>query len=105
MIIPSIDLMNGNAVQLVGGKEMALDAGDPRPIAEKFGRVGEIAVIDLDAALSQGSNREVIEDLLKLAPCRVGGGIRDVETALDWLDKGARKVILGTHICFVGDGA
>jgi phosphoribosyl-ATP pyrophosphohydrolase/phosphoribosyl-AMP cyclohydrolase len=96
MIIPSIDLMNGNAVQLVGGKEMALDAGDPRPIAEKFGRVGEIAVIDLDAALSQGSNREVIEDLLKIAPCRVGGGIRDVETALDWLDKGARKVILGT---------
>ena len=96
MIIPSIDLMNGNAVQLVGGKEMALDAGDPRPIAEKFGRVGEIAVIDLDAALSQGSNREVIEDLLKIAPCRVGGGIRDVETALDWLDKGACKVILGT---------
>ena len=63
MIIPSIDLMNGNAVQLVGGKEMALDAGDPRPIAEKFGRVGEIAVIDLDAALSQGNNRAVIEDL------------------------------------------
>ena len=96
MIIPSIDLMNGNAVQLVGGKEMALDAGDPRPIAEKFGRVGEIAVIDLDAALSQGSNREVIEELVKIAPCRVGGGIRDVETALEWLDKGARKVILGT---------
>lgn len=96
MIIPSIDLMNGNAVQLVGGKEMALDAGDPRPIAEKFGRVGEIAVIDLDAALSQGNNRAVIEDLLKIAPCRVGGGIRDVDTALEWLDKGARKVILGT---------
>jgi len=96
MIIPSIDLMNGNAVQLVGGKEMALDAGDPRPIAEKFGRVGEIAVIDLDAALSQGNNRAVIKDLLKIAPCRVGGGIRDVDTALEWLDMGARKVILGT---------
>jgi phosphoribosylformimino-5-aminoimidazole carboxamide ribonucleotide (ProFAR) isomerase len=28
--------------------------------------------------------------------CRVGGGIRDVETAVAWLDKGAAKVILGT---------
>ena len=51
MIIPSIDLQSGLAVQLVGGKDKALDAGDPRPIAELFGRVGEIAVIDLDAAL------------------------------------------------------
>ncbi len=36
MIIPSIDLMGGQAVQLVGGKEKALDAGDPRPIAERY---------------------------------------------------------------------
>ena len=96
MIVPSIDLMNGSAVQLVGGERMELDAGDPRPIAERFGRVGEIAVIDLDAALGKGSNAGVIEELLKIAPCRVGGGIRDVETAIGWLDKGAQKVILGT---------
>jgi phosphoribosyl-ATP pyrophosphohydrolase/phosphoribosyl-AMP cyclohydrolase len=96
VIVPSIDLMNGNAVQLVGGEEMAIDAGDPRPIAEKFGRVGEIAVIDLDAAMGQGGNAGVIDDLLKIADCRVGGGIRDVETAIRWLDAGASKVILGT---------
>ncbi len=96
MIIPSIDLQNGHAVQLIGGKEMALDAGDPRPIADRFGRVGEVAVIDLDAAFGTGSNREVILDLLKRAPCRVGGGIRDLETARFWLDAGARKIILGT---------
>ena len=81
MIIPSIDLMDGNAVQLVGGREKAIDAGDPRPIAERFARAGEIAVIDLDAALGQGSNAEVIEDLLRIGRCRVGGGIRDVESA------------------------
>ena len=97
MIIPSIDLMDGNAVQLVGGREKAIDAGDPRPIAERFARVGEIAVIDLDAALGQGSNADVIEDLLKIGRCRVGGGIRDVETARRWLDAGAAKVILGTR--------
>ena len=96
MIIPSIDLQSGNAVQLVGGKELAIDAGDPRPIADVFGRVGEIAVIDLDAALGTGTNRETILELLSRAPCRVGGGIRDVDTARFWLDAGARKIILGT---------
>jgi phosphoribosyl-ATP pyrophosphohydrolase len=94
--VPSIDLMDGQAVQLIGGEAKALDAGDPRPIAEKFGRVGEIAVIDLDAALGRGSNAELIRELLAIAPCRVGGGIRDAESAVRWLDAGARSVILGT---------
>lgn len=96
MIIPSIDLMNGRAVQLLGGREKVLDAGDPVPIAERFRLAGEIAVIDLDAALGQGSNAETIRRLLKVASCRVGGGIRTLDQALDWLDAGAAKVILGT---------
>ncbi len=96
MIVPSIDLMGGQTVQLVGGKEKALDAGDPRPLADRFGRVGEIAVVDLDAALEQGSNEALIEELLTRARCRVGGGIRSVERARSWLDRGAAKVILGT---------
>ncbi len=96
MIVPSIDLMDGHAVQLVGGKEKKLDAGDPRPIAERFRLAGEIAVVDLDAALGRGDNRAIIEELCRIAPCRVGGGIRDVDTALRWLDAGATKVVLGT---------
>jgi len=98
MIIPSIDLMNGHAVQLVGGKadRLEVDAGDPIPIALQFRIAGEIAVIDLDAALGNGSNAEIIKKLVKLAPCRVGGGIRDVETAIQWLNNGAKKIILGT---------
>ena len=96
MLIPSIDIQDQEVVQLIGGKEKALSAGDPQPLAEKFGRVGDVAVIDLDAALGRGSNREQIRALLDIAPCRVGGGIRDVETALDWLNAGAQKVILGT---------
>ncbi len=96
MIIPSIDLMDGQTVQLVGGREKALDAGDPKPILEQFRLAGEVAVIDLDRALSKGSNQGLIEPLLGMAPCRVGGGIRDVESAIRWLDAGAAKVILGT---------
>lgn len=96
MIVPSIDLMGGRAVQLRQGATLEIDAGDPRPLAEKFSVAGEVAVIDLDAALGRGDNSSVIRELLSLAPCRVGGGIRSREAALDWLDAGARRVILGT---------
>lgn len=98
MIIPSIDLIKGCAVQLVGGKEenLKVNAGDPVPIAKKFRIAGEIAVVDLDAALSKGSNKETILKLIQIASCRVGGGIRDVETALYWLNAGAAKIVLGT---------
>jgi phosphoribosyl-AMP cyclohydrolase / phosphoribosyl-ATP pyrophosphohydrolase len=96
MIVPSIDLQDGHAVQLIGGETKALDAGDPRPLARRYGLVGEIAVVDLDAALGNGSNAAVIEDLLDLAPCRVGGGIRDTASAIQWLDRGALQVVLGT---------
>ncbi len=96
MIVPSIDLIEGEAVQLVQGREIALNAGDPRPLARRFGLVGEVAVVDLDGALGKGSNRGVIEELCRIAPCRVGGGIRSVSQALDWLDLGAEKVVLGT---------
>lgn len=96
MIIPSIDLMSGQTVQLVGGRELRIQAGDPQPIAKRFSVAGEVAVIDLDAAKGTGSNRDIILPLLRIAECRVGGGIRDAETALRWLDAGAKKVILGT---------
>ena len=51
MIIPSIDLQGGQTVQLIGGEELEIEAGDPIPIARKFRLAGEIAVIDLDAAM------------------------------------------------------
>jgi phosphoribosyl-ATP pyrophosphohydrolase len=96
VLIPSIDLQGGQAVQLVQGKRLAIEAGDPRPLLEKFARVGEVAVIDLDAAMGTGDNRELIRELVAMAPCRVGGGIRDAAAAVEWLDAGAAKVILGT---------
>ncbi len=96
MIVPSIDLMEGQAVQLVGGREKALDAGDPRPIAERFALAGEIAVVDLDAAIGQGSNTGLVRELLRLAPCRFGGGVRDYRTAANWFDAGAVKLVIGT---------
>lgn len=96
MIVPSIDLRGGHAVQLERGETLKIDAGPPGPIAERFGRAGEIAVIDLDAAFSEGDNRALIDELCGKYRCRVGGGLRSVEAALDRLDAGAEQVILGT---------
>jgi phosphoribosyl-ATP pyrophosphohydrolase len=96
MIVPSIDIMNGRAVQLRYGREHVLDGGDPLERLEQFAVVGEVAVVDLDAALGQGSNAGLIQTMVRRGPCRVGGGIRSLNAARAWLDAGARKVVLGT---------
>lgn len=96
MIIPSIDLVGGNAVQLVGGERQAIDAGDPLDILDRFSRVGEVAVVDIDAARGEGDNSELIAEMCRRARVRVGGGIRAAEQALRWLDAGAEKVVIGT---------
>jgi phosphoribosyl-ATP pyrophosphohydrolase len=96
MIIPSIDIMDGRAVQLKRGRDVVLDGGDPLERLRELAVVGEVAVVDLDAALGRGSNDELVRRMVRLAPCRVGGGIRTPEAARDWLDAGAEKVVLGT---------
>jgi len=96
MIVPSIDLMQGRAVQLRGGRDFVLDGGDPLVRLEEFALAGEVAVVDLDAALGKGSNAAVIHEMVRRAPCRVGGGIRDLDTARAWLDAGAARVMIGT---------
>ncbi len=96
MIVPSIDIMGGRAVQLRRGEEFVLDGGDPIARLEEFSVAGEVAVVDLDAAFGQGSNAELIRDLVRRAPCRVGGGIRDLDSARRWLDAGAVQIMIGT---------
>jgi len=96
VIIPCIDLMDGKVVQLVQGREKALEGDSPDEMLRKFAAFPEIQVIDLDAALGRGSNDELVRMLASKARCRVGGGVRSVERAIALVEQGAHRVIVGT---------
>jgi phosphoribosylformimino-5-aminoimidazole carboxamide ribotide isomerase len=96
MIIPCIDLMDGKVVQLVQGRDKALEVDNPLVILDRFKAFPEIQVIDLDAAMGRGSNDDLVRLVASRAASRVGGGVRSVERAKALVEQGAHKVIVGT---------
>ena len=103
MVIASIDIQKGKVVQLKQGEELILQRDNADELTEEFNRYGEVAVIDLDAAMNKGSNIEMIKPLLRKAECRVGGGIRTAEQAKELVSFGARKIIIGSSAFRAGD--
>ncbi len=98
MLIPSIDLMGGKIVQLVQGEKKALEFDDFEYWIERFSAYPLVQLIDLDAAMGRGSNRELIATICKRLPCQTGGGIRDVARASELLACGAKRVIFGSAL-------
>lgn len=96
MIVPCIDLMGGKVVQLVQGREKALEGGTPIEMLQRFSAFPQIQVIDLDAAMSKGSNDDLVELVASRAVARVGGGVRTPERARALIEQGAYRVIVGT---------
>jgi phosphoribosylformimino-5-aminoimidazole carboxamide ribotide isomerase len=96
VIIPCIDLMGGKVVQLVQGREKALEGEPPLETLSRFKAFPEIQIIDLDAAIGSGSNEKLIELLAPRAVTRIGGGVRSAARARRLVDCGAAKVIIGT---------
>jgi phosphoribosylformimino-5-aminoimidazole carboxamide ribotide isomerase len=102
MLIPSIDLMDGKIVQLVQGSRKALEFDDFREWVDRFSKYSLVQLIDLDAAMGRGNNRDAVRELARQLPCQVGGGIRSIQTAEAALSLGARRVILGSSLICEG---
>ncbi|MBX8633312.1 MAG: 1-(5-phosphoribosyl)-5-[(5-phosphoribosylamino)methylideneamino] imidazole-4-carboxamide isomerase [Thermoplasmata archaeon] len=105
-IIPSIDLRRGKVVKLVGGvpDSEVFQSSSPVSLLEHWESQGarRIHVVDLDSAFGEPSseNWDALEVLLSSATAKiqVGGGIRNSEAVVKYLDMGADAVIVSTII-------
>jgi len=100
-VIPSVDIMRGRCVQLVGGRPgTGKKYGDPVDVAQRWVAEGAnyLHIVDLDAAMGTGDNFKQVAEVLANARvnAQVGGGIRTIERACEFLGIGADRVILGT---------
>lgn len=96
MVISSIDLKGGEVVQLKNGKDLVLKREDPLSLIKEFDRYGKVAVVDLDAAMGEGDNLDLMKSLLRKGDVRCGGGIRTTKRAKELVSLGAQKVIVGS---------
>ena len=102
MLIPCIDLQNGQAVQLVHGRKRELAIADVFGLLERFASYKWLHVIDLDAAMRKGQNNRLVKELCRQASderkmkVRAGGGIRTARRAEALLQCGAEQVIVGS---------
>ncbi len=106
-VYPAVDVQGGRAVRLTEGDPAreTVYFDDPRDAAAHWVRLGarDLHVVDLDAALGRGDNRDVIRALTRRVAAEspetvrveLGGGVRDVETARAWLSL-VHRVVLGT---------
>jgi phosphoribosylformimino-5-aminoimidazole carboxamide ribotide isomerase len=102
IIYPNITLRGGRCVNLVRGRidEPIVFDADPVETAVSYAHAGAewLHVVDLDAIAGDGSNGEIIREIIRRAnaPVMVGGGIRSAEQVREWCDAGAGRMVFGT---------
>jgi phosphoribosylanthranilate isomerase len=103
IVIPAVDIRRGRVVRLREGRSEDETAytNDPVAAAKTFLEAGaeRLHVVDLDAALGTGENRDAVLQVLASASGRVqvGGGIRALDAAATLLDSGADRIVIGTE--------
>jgi phosphoribosylformimino-5-aminoimidazole carboxamide ribotide isomerase len=105
LIIPAIDIKNGNCVRLLQGDpdKETVYSDDPVKMALKFQEMGAelVHVVDLDGAFSGKTvNRDLVVRISHTAkvPIEIGGGIRTADAAKNYIDSGIKRIILGTVV-------
>jgi phosphoribosylformimino-5-aminoimidazole carboxamide ribotide isomerase len=102
VVIPAIDVRGGRVVRLRRGDPATetVYGDDPAAVARRFDAAGvrRIHLVDLDAALGTGSNRDVVGAVCAAVHARVqvGGGLRSLQALRDVLAAGAARAVLGT---------
>jgi phosphoribosylformimino-5-aminoimidazole carboxamide ribotide isomerase len=102
-LIPAIDLRHGRAVRLRQGDDAraTVYGDDPVALLEGYARAGvpRVHVVDLDAALGESSQRELIARMAAVdTKIQLGGGLRD-RAAIDWaLAAGIDRVVIGSLV-------
>lgn len=103
LIFPAVDIKDGRCVRLVQGKkdEVTIYSQDPAGMACEWERQGAewVHVVDLDGAFSGvPRNREIIKNMVQSLsiPLQLGGGIRDLMLASEYLELGVSRIIIGT---------
>ncbi len=100
-IIPCVDIQNGRAVRLFEGdpERETVYFDSPVEAARHWANLGaeRLHLVDLDAALGSGDNCEVVREIARTvnAKLELGGGIRSLDTALEWLEH-VDRIVLGT---------
>jgi phosphoribosylformimino-5-aminoimidazole carboxamide ribotide isomerase len=103
IVIPAIDLKNGQCVRLEQGlmERDTVYSLDPAATARRWQEEGGelLHIVDLDGAFAGvPKNRAVIEQIVAAIeiPAQLGGGIRDLQTIEAYLALGLSRVIIGT---------
>ena len=103
ILFPAIDIKDGKVVRLRQGNyaDMKIYDVDPIDVAKSYKEAGAewMHVVDLDGAKTgKAMNYGIITNIVKEVGINVevGGGIRDLERIRNYLNAGAKRVILGT---------
>jgi len=103
LIIPAIDLREGQCVRLLQGdpSQMTVFSDDPVETAKQWEELGApiIHLVDLDGAfVGEPQNLNVVEEIARAVsvPLQLGGGVRSMDTIEKVLAAGVERVILGT---------
>jgi len=104
LLIPAIDLKNGQCVRLTQGRKNSVRVydGDPLEAALRFEEAGApmLHVVDLDGAFEESGspNRSIVRQIVRAVqiPVQFGGGLRSVADVGRMIESGVRRVVIGT---------
>jgi phosphoribosylformimino-5-aminoimidazole carboxamide ribotide isomerase len=105
LIIPAIDLKDGQCVRLKQGdmQDATVYSENPAEMARHWLGQGarRLHVVDLNGAVAgkprnEGAIRAIVEAVGDSLPVQLGGGIRDLDTIEHYLNLGVAYVIIGT---------